>query len=281
MNKILCLIIILTLSVVVNLQHFKNRNLYELRFLNVGQGDATFIKTPIPNTCRILIDGGPSQAFVQKIRHLLPSLSKEIDILILTHPHADHMAGFLEILHRLKIKEIWLTGVAAGNADYNYLVQKIQQNPAIKIKYITKQFTQNICGIQFKIFWPHTSLIGKNFDNLNNSSIVLQLKIKDTKILFTGDAEFEQEQELLQILTQQQLLDLKSDILQAGHHGSKTSNTIEFLQAVNPKYMIISAGKDNRYNHPNFETIQKANLLNIKILRTDWLDAKQDIIFFF
>lgn len=281
MNKILSLLVVLTLSVVINLQHFQNRNLYELRFLNVGQGDATFIKTPTPNSCRILIDGGPPQALTQKLRHLLPTLTKEIDLLILTHPHLDHMAGFNEILHRLKIKEVWLTGIAANNHDYNYFIEQIQNsphNPNIKATYITKKFSKQICGIKFNVLWPNQSLIGKEIENLNNSSIVLQLEIKNKKILFTGDAEIEQEQDLLSQISAAQL---ESDILHAGHHGSKTSNSLELLSTVKPEYLIISAGENNTYNHPNFETIQKANLFNIKILRTDQLDANQDIIFFF
>lgn len=272
------LVLILCYSVVIDLGFFKHSNQYEISFLNIGQGDATLIRTP--QNCSILIDGGPRTALSQKIKDKLPILDKTIDLVVLTHPHLDHFAGILELKHRYQYKNVWLTGVQYPSKDYEALLEKINSDSKVNLKYITKPESYFLCGIKIDILMPFDSLLGQTEENVNNSSIVLLLDIKGTKILLSGDAELEEETIIIDRYSEL-ISNANIKIFKAGHHGSRTSNTLELLKLIQPEFMVISAGESNSYGHPHFETIQKANSLGIKILRTDQLKSEEDISFFF
>lgn len=266
------IIIVIFLSCLLDWSHFWNQGSFKVSFLNVEQGDAAIIRTP--TNCTMLIDGGPKQELAKKIKKYVPLSERDIDLIVLTHPHLDHLAGILELEHRFNFKNIWLTGVDYNLLEYEQLLLQLDPN-ITNISYINNYAEYNMCGVKITILQPTNSQIGATIKNVNNSSIVLLIEIKDKKILFTGDAEIEQEAELIKEYSETLP---KLDILKAGHHGSKTSTTPELLEIVRPDYLVISAGKDNTYGHPHLETIKKADLYNIEILRTDQLD---DINFFF
>lgn len=277
MNKLIhsffLLVTLLLVGCYIDFSYFQHRHQFQVTFLDVGQGDATLIRTP--QNCTMLIDGGPPINLTQKIKDHLPILDKSIDLVVLTHPHLDHMAGLLELINRYDFQNLWITGVNYPTSEYSEFLLRANLHPETQIKHITKPAKYHLCGIHITILAPLNSYLAQDNPNINNTSIILLLEFQDQKILLTGDAEHEQEQELLTYY-QNTLPNLT--ILKAGHHGSRTSTSIELLKTTNPDFLIISAGQDNRYGHPHFETIQKADHLGIQILRTD---RHSDITFFF
>lgn len=232
----------------------------KLIFFDVGQGDASLIITPSGED--ILIDGGPNNSVVQKLGEYLPYTDRKIEYIILTHPHADHLDGLLETMNRYEVGEVIMTGVSYGTADYEKFRQQIEAKK-IPLKLIEQSQIINIDGISFDILTPEKSLNNKTIENLNNSSIVFKFTYVSTTAMFTGDYENE---ELLLI---QSSTPLKSDILKAGHHGSTNANNRQFLEAVAPRYAVISVGAKNSYGLPDYRTIFYLKQLNSQVFRTD------------
>ncbi|MFZ5364084.1 MAG: ComEC/Rec2 family competence protein [Patescibacteria group bacterium] len=234
----------------------------EVNFFDVGQGDAILIKTP--DHQRILIDGGPSNAVLNKLGENLPFFEKEIDLVILTHPHADHLDGLIEVLKRYKVKKILTTGVVHTTPDYLVWLEEIKnQNIPVEIAIAGKMFDFG-GGVEMEIFYPPEDLTGKSAEDLNDTSIVGKLIFGQTSFLFTGDAEKEAEEKMIA-----SGFDLKSDVLKIGHHGSRNATSENFLETVNPKFAVISVGENNSFGHPNPTIINRLERVGVEIFRTD------------
>jgi len=237
----------------------------EVTFFDVGQGDAAFIETP--QNQQILIDGGPTSIILEKLGREMPFWDRTIDLIILTHPEHDHMAGLIEVLKRYQVGNILWTGVVRDTAEYQEWQKLIKEEGA---KIYIAQAGQQIEGgpTSINILYPLESLEGQESKDSNNTSIVARLVFGENSFLFTGDAPQSVEKKLLETA-------IDSDILKIGHHGSKTSSAQDFIGVVSPEVTVISAGKDNKYGHPAPEVLQ--NLSGVKILRTD-LDGDIKII---
>lgn len=237
-----------------------SQNDLEFIVFDIGQGDAILIRTP--DHKNILIDGGPDNSVVYKLGQYLLFHDRHIDLMILTHPHADHMVGLTEVLKRYQVKKIFISGAEYKSSDYSAWLDlvKTQKITLEVVDYQVKILLDN--NIWLDILYPNASLFGQELKNINNASIVAKLIYQDFSVMLTGD--FENEESLVN-----QGLDLSADILKVGHHGSNNANDLEFLKAVNPSLAVISSGKDNKFNHPHEETVQ--NLLNLEaqIFRTD------------
>ncbi|MBI2450485.1 MAG: MBL fold metallo-hydrolase [Candidatus Nealsonbacteria bacterium] len=239
----------------------------EVTFFDVGQGDAAFIETP--SRQQILIDGGPSSAILEKLGQEMPFWDRTIDWVILSHPEKDHLAGLLEVLKSYKVENILWTGIVRDTAEYKEWQRLIKEEGANI--FIAKTNQQIILGKSYEakprkieILYPFESLEGKELKDSNDSSIVARLVFGSTSFLFTGDATKSVEKELVLGPTPH---NLKAEVLKVGHHGSKTSTSREFVEAVSPEIAVISAGKNNKYGHPHQEVLD--NLAGVKILRTD------------
>jgi competence protein ComEC len=220
-------------------------------FFDVGQGDAIFIETPHGH--QILIDGGSSLG------------DKTIDLVILTHPEKDHMAGLLKVLERYKVEQILWTGIVRNTADYNKWRELIEKEEAkITIAEASKRVKAG--RVSFNILYPFESLEGEGFKNSNNTSIIAQLIFGNSSFLFTGDAGKSIERKILSRYKEDVI---NSDVLKVGHHGSKTSTSEEFLEKVSPEIAVISCGKNNPYNHPHQEVLKNLEKFGIETLRTD------------
>ncbi len=232
----------------------------EITFFNVGQGDAIFIETPQRH--QILIDGGPDDTVIEKLGKEMPFYDRTLDLIVLTHPEHDHLSGLIEVLKRYEVENILWTGILRDTAEYREWKELIQKEAANI--YIAKAGQCVIPDVtQLCVLYPFESLEGREFKDSNNTSIVARLVFGKVSFLFTGDAYKSVEIELLGLAEQ-----LDSDVLKVGHHGSKTSTALEFVEAVSPEIAVISVGQDNKYGHPHPETLQ--NLKGIAVLRTDF-----------
>ena len=230
-------------------------------FFSVGQGDSALIRTPQGQ--KILVDGGPDDTAVRKLGQYLPFYDKEINLIVLTHPHSDHVAGLVEILKRYKVDKIMMTGVPHTTPDYLAFLELIKDKniPVEAIKQ--KQIIDLENNLKWQILYPDRDLSQSSMDNLNNSSIVARLVYVSSSFLFMGD--YEEEEGLASVNEPS----LKSDVLKIGHHGSTNANSPVFLQAVAPTYSVISVGRDNQYGLPGYRTIYELKKLGSIIYRTD------------
>jgi competence protein ComEC len=225
----------------------------EIDFYDVGQGDAIFIETPKGK--QILVDGGPDLIILEKLGRELPFWDRYIDLVILTHPEYDHIGGLIEVIKRYKVGGILTTGVIRNTAEYKKWTRIIkQENVPI---YIAQAGGVIDLGSNIKliILHPFENLSGQEIKRTNNVSIVAQLVYKDFELLLTGDIEKKIEKALVNSVNPPvggpPAGGLESDILKVAHHGSKTSSTKSFIEAVNPIIAVIQAGKDNPYDHPH------------------------------
>jgi len=239
-------------------------------FFDVGQGDSIFIQTPQKH--QILIDGGPTSVVLEKLGNEMPFYDRTIDLIILTHPEHDHIGGLLEVLKRYRVENILWTGVLRDTAEFKEWERLLVEEKNVVIE-IAQAGQRIVCAastfektVNMNILYPFENLDKQIIKNTNNTSIVIQLIFGENKFLFTGDTYKSVERKLIE----RELL-LKSDILKIGHHGSKTSTSEEFIEAVDPEIGVISVGRENSYGHPTPEVLEILKKYGINILRTDEL----------
>ena len=254
-------------------------------FLDVGQGDSTLLVTPWQQ--QSLIDGGPGVKVLEEIGEVLPFLHKTFDLVVLTHPHADHVEGLVEILKRYEVRRLVVTGVNSYNAHYRELLRLAREKGVpVDLAQAEQDYwfgsgEEDSVGLFLDVLYPFENLMGKEVENMNNSSIVMRVVYGDSAILLTGDAEKEVEEELLAagsvVAADSELVGLESavdsilaaEIFKAGHHGSRTANTPEFMEAVEPEYGVIQCGVDNKFEHPHEETLATFAEQGVTVLRND------------
>ena len=241
----------------------------KIYFIDVGQGDSSLVVTPYKKT--ILIDGGGSENYDIGTNTLIPYLLdrkiKKIDYIICSHFDTDHIEGLLTVMDELKVKNVVISKQLEDSQNYQKFKQIINKNK-IKVIVIQKEDKLKIeKDLYFDIIWPdNENVVRENI--LNNNSIVCKLNYKSFSMLFTGDIEKIAEKQILEEY-KDSLKTLNATILKVGHHGSKTSTTKEFLEAINPKIAVIGVGKNNKFGHPNEDVIKRLDSMNIKIYRTD------------
>lgn len=256
-------------------------------FLDVGQGDAQLIVTE--NLGTVLIDGGPFDSVLSELGSVFPFYMRRIDVMILTHPHKDHIEGLIEVLKRFQVRHVIFAGDAyKSNLYAEFLAEVGRQVGAgtLTSHFASAHLDFEIDGLVFDILFPFEIVAGRVFENANNASVVVKASgsknglgeplkggksVRPNTFLFTGDCEMECEEEIIQYYrgTAQGMEILRSDIFKVGHHGSRTSTTQVFLSAVSPKIAVISLGTDNMFGHPHEQTLNKLELNTIEVHRTD------------
>ena len=275
-RKILVFLLILFVANALtwNLLFYLREDNLRVVFFDVGQGDAIFIKTP--QNHHILIDGGPGNVILEKIGRELPFFYNSIDLVILTHPHDDHVAGLIEVLKRYHVEEVICSGILGDSAvskKWNSMIEKRGYRAVIAGQRISAG------NFYIDILFPIANLKGKKVSDLNTVSVISRLVYKeDASFLFMGDAYKEQERELMSYKERSEFFFLDSDVLKVGHHGSRTSTAEDFLRAVSPKVAVIMAGEDNQFGHPHKETLKTLEKFDTKVMRTD---QDGDIVFLF
>ena len=252
--------------------------------LDVGQGDSILITTP--GNQHVLIDGGPDLTVLERLGEKFPFFSRRIDLLVLTHTHADHLASFPEVLRRYDVQNILMTGVAGESASYSAFLDAVRESGPHVILARSDRDLDFGKGVFFDVLWPTEDSLGisdkrdphlfslvakltwKNHPTsrfpLRSSSFEGQAALRGASVLHTGDIEEKVEEALLKDGD-----DLRADFLKVPHHGSKTSSSTGFLLAVAPDLAVISVGAGNTYGHPNEGVLQRYEALGIPVRRTD------------
>ena len=265
-KKAVLIVLAITLLIII-VQLFYPADNLEVNFINVGEGDCILIKAP--NNINILIDGGgtPQSEFDVGSNIVIPYLRRkginEIDLLILTHPHIDHLEGLLPVLKEIKVDMVLDGGLPCDSLEYQEFISLILKKG---LPYHKAKAGDNIIfcnNLEILLLNPLYDSDFYEESDFNNGSIVVKLFYKNADFLFTGDIEEATEEKLLiwhNIL--------QSDILKVGHHGSATSTNVEFLDKVDPSIAVLTVGK-NSFGHPSQKVIERLEDRNIKIYRTD------------
>lgn len=245
------------------------RDNLEINFIDVGQGDSTLIRV---SNKTILIDGGGSsygETFDVGEQTLFPYLLDRginaIDYVIVSHFDSDHCQGLNFIMENMKVKNAIISDLGQESNEYdNFLSLAKKQNT--NLVYVKMGDIIKIGKATIKILFPNNEPITDN--EKNNNAIVFKFLWKNVSILFTGDIEEKAENKILSLYSNN-LGELKSTILKVAHHGSKTSTTKSFLEAVRPQIALVGVGEDNNFGHPNSGVIERLESIGCKIYRTD------------
>ncbi len=227
----------------------------EVHFIDVGQGDSTLI------TCdghAMLIDAGDYSKGTAIQNYLQKQKVTKLDYLILTHPDSDHIGGAPVIITKFEIDKVFVSNYEKDNKTYLKLIQALDNK---RLKYTTPKV-----GTQYTLGTAKITILAPNgeYDNPNDASVALMIQNGENKFLFTGDAGEDAERDMLETD-----IGLSADVLKAGHHGSRTSTSGKFFEAVSPSCAVISCGEDNSYGHPHAETLNTFRMNGVKVYRTD------------
>lgn len=235
------------------------KNGLTVHMLDMGQADSILIQAPMLN---VLIDAGENGQGAQVARYLKEQGVGKIDLLIGTHPHSDHIGGMDEVLGRVKVGEIMLPEIpeeiVPTTGTYLDLLDAIEE-AGLGITVAEPGLTFDLGGgAALTVIGPQAK-----YGDLNNMSVVCRITYRETAFLFTGDTCEQAEKAMVQSA------DLRADVMQIPHHGSNTSSSELFLDAVSPRIALISCGTDNPYGHPHRETLERLQAREIDVYRTD------------
>jgi competence protein ComEC len=250
---------------------FQN-DIVRVTVLDVGQGDAVLLELPGGRT--ILIDGGGlfDDRFDIGEQVVVPFLLSRwiarLDLVVLSHPHPDHLNGLAAVLRHFPVGAVWDGGQRVASPSYLWFEEVLRHkripHKILQAGYRTSEFEP----IEITVLHPPTTLLrgsprGRSSD-VNSNSLVLLLRYRDVRVLLPGDIEEEAERRLLE-----QRTDLSAQVLKVPHHGGRTSSSLPFLERVRPTVAVVSAGHRNRFRHPHQETLERYRATNVELYRTD------------
>ena len=230
-----------------------NNGSLEIQYIDVGQADCILIRV---DNEYALIDAGNNKDGKKLVNYFNELGITKFRHVFGTHAHEDHIGGMDSIIKNFKITNYYMPDVSTTTKSFEDVIDALDKNN-IKYKTPTTKSTYKLGNASIKVLY-----VGNDSEDLNENSIILRLTYCNTSYLFTGDAPYYTENTLLD-------KDIESDVLKVSHHGSTYSSSNEFITKVNPKYSIISVGKNNDYNLPKEKTLNKLKSVNSKIYRTD------------
>ena len=222
----------------------------------------------------MLIDGGgfSDSSFDTGKSVLAPFLYHErisnVDMVVLSHPHPDHLLGLIYIMNNFNVRQVWRSNLPIDLEDYPEWEKTIKTNN-ISVSLVSSKFPERIFnGVKVNVLWPPNYSVQEtnnlSYDEVNDSSLVLKITFGKISFLIPGDISADVEKKLIKSNA-----DLRSDVLVIPHHGSVHSSSAEFIKAVACRYAIVSAGKENVFHHPHPSTLQRYNNAGVNIFRTD------------
>lgn len=233
----------------------------KVHFIDVGQGDAILIQTPGPTPCVFLIDAGDAAAGPKIVSYLREQGVTAIDWLIATHPHADHIGGMVTVIKAFPVRNVSMPRATHTTKTYEDLLLAIKEKGLLITTARAGQPLLTALNLNALFIAPRDT----SYEHLNDFSAVLKISYENTCFLFTGDAEAKSETEMLLASD----VSPKADVLKVAHHGGKTSTSAQFLEAVAPKYAVISVGAGNSYGHPSKEVLDRLEKAKVTVFRTD------------
>lgn len=231
-------------------------DMLKVHYIDVGQGDSILIQNKNLN---MLVDGGTRESAEKLLSYLKSNNISTLDYVVATHPHEDHIGSLDDVINNFDIKNVWMPKKSASTKVFSDLAQAIS-NKGLKAEQPEVGSSVKLADANITVLAP----VKDDYTDTNDWSIGLKVEYKNNSFILTGDAESTSESNILETN-----LNLKADVLKAGHHGSSTSTSEQFLAKVNPTYAVISLGEGNSYGHPHTETLQKFKDNNIIVYRTD------------
>ncbi|WP_102834221.1 ComEC/Rec2 family competence protein [Clostridioides difficile] len=241
------------------------KSLLSIHIIDVGQGDSILVQTPTNKN--ILIDGGDEDSENIIISYLRQKRIKTIDIIIATHPDSDHIGSLDNVIRKFNVNSIYMPEQSTDSEAYQNLINSCTDKN-LSIQHLYKNDVLNIDN-NINIYVLSPSYIQEE-SNLN--SIVFKLTFNDNSFLFMGDAEEENEKEILHSFKLNNI-----NFIKIGHHGSNSSSSLEFIKKISPDIAAISCGYKNQYGHPHREVINNLKQNHVSIYRTDRIG---DIVFY-
>jgi competence protein ComEC len=228
-----------------------------VRFFDVGQGDAALVSS---GDQQVLVDAGPDSSVLAQLGRSLPPFDRTIEVVVISHPHADHYRGLLPVLDRYQVGQLYVSAANSASPEYQSLLTAARQHgTTVRTPGVGEHIRLGTTELRFLA----SGLPNPTSDNLNNASIAVTVTQHDCSTLFPGDAEEAEERQLSQVGLP------RVDILKVPHHGSRTSSTTSFLAATHAQWGVVSVGAQNRYGHPNPGTLRRLSEAGVRIYRTD------------
>ena len=231
-------------------------SILQVHFIDVGQGDSILIRQGEES---MLIDAGENKAGNKVVEYCKNQGITELEYVVGTHPHEDHIGGMDDVINNIDVNEIMLTKSEYTNSTYEDVLSAAKEHNVKEIYPATGEIF-SLGDAVFTIMAPNRS----DYLEVNNESLVIKMTYGNVSYLFCGDAEIESEYDMVE-----NGVDLSADVIKLGHHGSNTSSSQMILKTVKPSYAIISVGKDNSYRHPAAEILNRLKEYGIRYFRTD------------
>ena len=258
-------LVLIAVFLVVEIVRSPDKDSVQLYFFNVGQGDAELIQK---GNYQILIDGGPSDSILSELGKTMPLTDNEIEILILTHAHADHLAGINLVLERYRVDKIYYSGASYTSNGYEEFLETIKNKSIVSQIPDIGESAKVFANGELTFLWPGEKYKDQTIKNLNNSTEVVRFCYFAECAVFLGDEETDEQKIMFAELDIRQI-NYSASILKISHHGSTNGTDQTTLDKIKPKFAVIEVGADNKYGHPHAAIIDMLNLAGIKTFRTD------------
>ncbi|MBT6254008.1 MBL fold metallo-hydrolase [Candidatus Uhrbacteria bacterium] len=233
--------------------------LWAVHVLDVGQGDAIFVE--LPDGIQILVDGGVDNTVLSRLSDVMMPWDRSIDYIVISHPHADHINGLIEVLDRFDVANVVIDNVVYDSVPYEILKERVIHEGAVIIDPDDED--RLVHGrVVVDVIYPSPEIVVATGENINEKSTVLKIDDGTNSILLTGDAGDVVEEKIGALVGD-------IDVLKVGHHGSTYGTSREFLNEIDPELAVISVGEGNEYHHPHKSTLKRLTDFGVDVFRTD------------